>query len=109
MKAHTKSLELPAELVPEAWPSMALGLIEIVADRRKKRSGRRKERREAKLRKEVGEARSRQAQTDDPAAPLSFAFSSFRAEQKKKYFFRNLRWNDHNYCQSVRSSQSVIV
>lgn len=42
-KEHTKSLELPAELVPAVWPSMAFGLIEIVADCRKNQSGRRKE------------------------------------------------------------------
>lgn len=52
MKAHTKSLELPAELVPEAWPSMALGLIEIVADRREKRSKREKERKKGSKVKE---------------------------------------------------------
>lgn len=35
-QARTKSLELPAELAPEVWPSMAFGGFEVVADCRKK-------------------------------------------------------------------------
>lgn len=74
VKEHTKSLELPAELVPAVWPSMALGWLRLwrMSQKPKREKERKKEDKQAKLGKEMGEARSRQAQTDDPAAPLSF-------------------------------------